>query len=313
MAKALYTQYGAFLRDRYGQRVQKISLNLDAGCPNRSRASPKFSGCAYCRVDSFTPAYCLEGAALEDQWRSGLAFFERKAPDQRFLAFLQTYSNLAGSCAEFEDILTCLFALPQIAGIVIATRPDIINNEKALLLKDVARRARSLGLKTFCVELGLQSFRPESLELMNRGHGIEASFNALELLADEVLEIGVHLIWGLPDEDAQYIRTQAKVVNSLPIRFLKIHHLQVLEGTAYELLWKAEAKRFPDWNPREYLELCIDFIEHIRPDLVIERFCNESPPNMVLHPSWYGLRNYTFSQWVEQGLQERGTWQGKYI
>lgn len=299
-----YHDYTRWSRARYGRRVQKISLNQNGTCPNRD-GTLGTGGCAFCRVDAFTPAYCFEGGDLAAQFAAGIAFFRAKYPDQGYFAYLQSYSNTYCHGEVLGQTLETLSKIEGCSGIIVATRPDLVGPGHASILGDWSERL------PLVVELGIESTLDRSLKLMNRGHDFAAVQKACYLLAREGVLLGGHIILGLPGESAEDLPGHAERLNNLPIGLLKIHHLQVLQGTPWASRWRSEPDFFPSLNPAGYVGLCADFLEMLRPDLAIERFANESPRELVLFPRWDGVKNFELAAMVSRELQDRSSFQGQ--
>lgn len=298
-----YHDYTRWSRAHYGRRVQKISLNQKAGCPNRD-GTKGTGGCSFCRVDSFTPDYCFSGLDLASQFSAGIQFFRSKYPDQAYLAYLQSYSNTYCQAQELSATLDSLSHAPGCSGIIVGTRPDLLSPEHAAVLGDWSEKTRLI------VELGIESTLDSSLLLMNRGHDFSAVEQATALLAREGVLIGGHIILGLPGESREEMISHASRLNNLPLGLLKIHHLQILDGTPWAEDLRTKPAMFPFLSPEEYVHLCADFLEWLRPDMVVERFANESPRELVLFPQWDGIKNYQLASMVARELEQRGSYQG---
>jgi len=294
-----YNDFSRWSRRFFGGRVQKLSVDTGGTCPHRQNGRGD-GGCAFCRVDAFVPAYCTPDASLLQQIEAGSIFFGRKYPDLSFLVFFQAYSN-GGNIVEQAKLA---LLRPGVVGVVIAMRSDVVDAKLAVELGNLAEQSFVL------VELGLQSGNDKSLRFMNRGHTVQAVYDACDLLAREGVRSAVHLIMGLPGESLDEMLGHARIVNELPVNQLKIHHLQVLEGTAFATVFRENPALFMNWDAQAYAGFCADFLTRLRPDLVIQRFANESPQDLVLHPRWDGIKNFELSRLVEAELWHRHAFQG---
>jgi len=299
-----YHDFSRWSRSSFGERIQKISVDIGKTCPNRD-GTIGTAGCAFCRVDSFVPSYCNAEQPAAEQVVQGMDFFRAKYPGQRYLVYFQAFSATHGDRKSLSSAIEEVLSVDGVAGIIVGTRPDLIDDAWASYFGELSERA------WVCVELGVQSSINQTLVDMNRGHDFSAVQKACARLAIQGVRIGAHLIFGLPGESPTDWNTHAQALNRLPILTLKIHHLQILKGTPYAVRFSKDSSQFPFFEPEEYVEWCADFLEQLRPDIVVERFCNESPPDMVVHPHWAGVRNYQISAMVSHVLARRGSWQGR--
>lgn len=298
----LYTDYTSYLRTKFGQPVQKISVNTGSTCPNRD-GSLGSGGCTYCNVNSIQPTYVKSTPGITEQLEKGIQFFSKRHKRQLFLAYFQSYTSTYGSevalIAQIEEAIT----YPLIVGIVISTRPDCVSEE---LVKYLVM----LNQKTYVsVEFGIESTDEETLKRINRCHTFDQAVESVNSLASEGIAVGGHLILGFPWESEDTMLMHAKRLSSIPLSFLKIHHLQILR---YTMLAKEHARNaFTLLTPEKYLDLIIHFLELLPPGLVIQRFLAEAPEKLLVAPRWGGIRNAHFATLVERELENRNSYQGR--
>lgn len=299
----LYNDYGEFLKRTAGVKVQKISLNAGFTCPNRDGSIGR-GGCTYCNNQTFNPAYCSTTKSVTEQLEEGKAFFARKYPEMKYLAYFQAYTNTYDSLehlkSKYEEALRC----PDVVGIVIGTRPDCMPNALLDYLEELNKRCLLI------VEYGIESANDETLRRINRGHTFAQSVKAIEATAARGIRTGGHIILGLPGESREKLLRQAREISRLPLTTLKLHQLQLIRGTQMAKEYLDNPATFHLFTADEYIDLAIDYIERLRPDLVLERFVSQSPPALVLAPKW-NLKNYQFTEKVKKRMRERQTWQGK--
>lgn len=294
-----YTDYSEYMSRFYGStKVQKISVNTGAGCPNRDGTIGK-GGCIYCNNASFTPAYCMEGGNVTQQLEKGKLFFARKYSDMKYLAYFQSYTNThRKSAAELETLYSEALQVPDITGLIIGTRPDCIDFETTEMLSAIGRDTPVF------VELGVETLHDETLRRINRGHDAQTSRDTICRLAAAGLHVGVHLIAGLPGEDkAMFIHT-LKEICTLPTESVKMHHLQVLKNTPLASMINDGEICVKDFSVEEYLDLCVETVKVIPRSIAIERFLASAPPGMVISPKW-GLKNYQFTNMLHNKLKNR--------
>ena len=280
--------YGDYLSSIFGnQKVQKISVDAGFTCPNRD-GTIGVDGCIYCRNDSFSPNYCDSRLGVMEQLEKGKKFFGRKYPEMKYLAYFQSYTGTYNkSIQDLEKIYKSALEVDGVIGLVIATRPDCISDEILELLKEISKTTEVF------IELGAESSHDSTLKLINRNHTWKDVENAVIKIADKALHCGLHLIAGLPGENRDMILKTVSRSIVLPIETIKLHQLQILKGTPLlQKLNKGEIS-VPDYSLEEYLELCAEIVKIVPENIIIERFLSQSPPEMVVSPSW-GLKNYEF-------------------
>lgn len=295
-----YNSFSKWIRERFPFRVQKISVDAGFSCPNRD-GSISSGGCSFCDNRTFNPSYCNRTLSIGQQISDGKAFFARKYPDMKYLAYFQAYSNTYADLdtirRRYEEALAC----DGVVGLVVGTRPDCISDE----LLDYLER---LNRQTFLtVEYGIESTCDATLERINRGHTFECSRRAIAATHDRGIITGGHIIVGLPGESAADIIRQAESISLTKLDILKIHQLQIIRGT--RLAEEYAAKPFHVFSVDEYIRTIGEYIQHLRKDIVIERFVSQSPKRLLLAPDW-GLKNYEFTNRLNNYLRERNIRQG---
>ena len=185
-----YNDFGAWIRRRFPFRVQKISVDAGFSCPNRDGKISR-GGCTFCDNHTFNPSYCNSCKSITEQLDEGKAFFARKYPDMKYLAYFQAYSNTYAPVPRLKQLYEEALSDEDVVGIVIGTRPDCLSPEILDYLEELNRR-------TFVI-VGIL--------------------------------VGVHIILGLPGEDREEILRQASVISDLPLDILKLHQLQIIKGT----------------------------------------------------------------------------------
>ena len=298
-----YNEYGLWLKELLGVKVQKISLNAGFTCPNRDgRVST--GGCTYCNNQTFNPDYCVTTKSITRQLEEGKHFFSRKYPDMKYLAYFQAYTNTYDSLqnlkAKYEEALS----VPDVIGLVIGTRPDCMPNDLLDYLADLNHRTFLI------VEYGIESIYDATLSRINRGHTHAQTADAVTRTAACGIRTGAHLILGLPGESREAILAEAGILSALPLTTLKLHQLQLIKGTRMAQEFAEQPSDFHLFTPDEYIDLVIDFIERLRPDLILERFVSQSPSSLLALPGW-GLKNHEFVDRLRARMQTRNAHQGR--
>ncbi len=290
-----YKDYAQYLNERFpGEKIQKISINAGFSCPNRD-GSIGSGGCIYCDNKSFTPSYCFESGSVSAQIEKGKKFFSKKYPRMKYLAYFQSFSNTFGDPGFLEDIYYEALNEKDVVGLIIGTRPDCIDNGILTLLKSINKEYPVF------VELGAESSWNTTLRLINRGHVWEKTVESVSSLHEAGLDVGLHLIMGLPGENEKMMLQTVKRVCSLPIDSLKFHHLQVLKGTKLHTMIEEKKIEIKPFDLNDYIDLCVKIINLVPPKIAIERFLASSPSESVISPKW-GLKNYEFVNMLHNRL-----------
>ncbi|RHJ93509.1 TIGR01212 family radical SAM protein [Parabacteroides bouchesdurhonensis] len=298
-----YKEFGDFLKDIFPYKVQKISINAGFTCPNRD-GSKGWGGCTYCNNQTFSPEYCVQEKSVSEQLEEGIHFFSRKYPEMKYLAYFQAYTNTYGELKSLIKKYEEALAYPNVAGIIIGTRPDCMPDD---LLNYFAK----LSKQTFVmIEYGVESTSDKTLQRINRGHTYAESETAIRKTADKGIYTGVHLILGLPGESREEILNHATILSGLPVTTLKLHQLQLIRNTRMVKEYAEHPEFFHLYSADEYIELVIDFMERLKPSIIVERFVSQSPKELLIAPDW-GLKNFEFTAKVNKRIAERGTWQGR--
>ncbi|WP_026475525.1 TIGR01212 family radical SAM protein [Alkaliflexus imshenetskii] len=298
-----YNDFSTYIRKLFNERVQKISIHAGFTCPNRD-GSKGTGGCTFCNNESFKPSYCQPAVSVSDQITKGISFFRARHPEAKFLAYFQAYTNTYGELSQLIDLYDEALTHSEVIGLIVGTRPDC-------LPPDVLDYFAALNKRTHVtIELGVESTSDITLNRVNRGHDFKSTRDAVTRLADMGISTGAHLILGLPGESREEMLMHASRISDLPINYLKVHQLQYVKGSQLGSAFLQNPENFRVFEVEEYVELVVDFLERVRPDIVMERFASQAPHNLLLAPKW-GLKNFEFVRLVDKRLSERDTWQGK--
>ncbi len=300
----VWNDYSSYIKKVFGQRVQKISVNAGFTCPNRDGTIGN-KACIYCTNKSFSPFYCKPEYSITEQLEKGISFFSPKYKAQKYMAYFQSFTNTYGDIEHLKKLYTEALSVKDVVGLVIATRPDCINEDIIKMLKDIVKE------KYLSIEFGAESTINKTLEFINRGHSYEQTIEAVNLTAKYDINTGLHIIIGLPDETEEDFYKHAKEISKLPIKTLKIHQLQVLKGTALQKVFTESPNRFFDLSLDNYIRVLINFIEILNPNIIIERFTSEAPKDLIIYPDWKGKKNFEVSHIVKSKMLSANTYQGK--
>ncbi len=320
-----FNSYNNYFTKQFGGRVQKISIDAGFSCPNRD-GKISMGGCTFCSNAAFNPSYCKPEKSIRQQIEEGIEFHQRRyRRANQYLAYFQAFSNTYKPLEELKriyaealepidsisplslarnDMGPKALETPRVIGIVIGTRPDIVNNCILQLLKEIQKTHYVM------LEYGVESIYDETLRRVNRGHDFATAEKAIRMTADYGIPCGAHFIFGLPGETKAMMLDAADVISRLPLTTVKFHQLQIFKDTPMAEEYLQHPENFHLFDLEEYIDFVIDFAERLNPDIVIERFAGEVPPRYLLSEPWMKLRNDEVLSRIEKRMKERNTYQG---
>ena len=302
-----FNSYAGYFRRLFGGRVQKLSVDAGFTCPNRDGTVGR-GGCTFCDNGAFTPSYCGGGKSVARQIAEGIDFHRnRYRTAQRYLVYFQSYSNTYAPPGRLRALYGEALAHPDVAGIVVGTRPDCMDGATLDLLCDIARD------RYVAVEYGIESTSDRTLRAVNRGHDFDCARRAVERTAARGLPVGAHFILGFPGETDEQLVGQTERINALPLTTVKFHQLQVFRDTPMAAEYDSDPGRFRFWAVEEYIDLFVEILRRLRPDLVVERFASEAPPRYHYGRNWGLIRNEQLWALLEKRLAERNAYQGEFL
>lgn len=300
-----FNSYSNYFKKQFGGRVQKISIDAGFSCPNRDgRIST--GGCSFCSNAAFNPSYCQPEKSIRQQIEEGIKFHQRRyRRANQYLAYFQPFSNTYKPLAELKRIYSEALEVPSILGIVIGTRPDLIDEAILQHLNEIQKTHYVM------LEYGVESVYDETLKRVNRGHNFATAERAIRMTADYGIPCGAHFIFGLPGETKAMMLDAADIISRLPLTTIKFHQLQIFKDTKISEEYQLHPEHFQLFDLEEYIDFVIDFAEHLHPDIVIERFAGEVPPRYLVSEPWMKLRYDAVLSRIEKRMEERGSWQGR--
>lgn len=297
-----YRGYADFLERNFTCKVQKVPVDAGFTCPNRD-GKLRRGGCIYCNNSSFTPAYCDPTLPVDEQIEAGKRFLSHKYPHMHYLAYFQAYTGTYAPVERLRELYTQALAVPDVVGLLVATRPDCLSIETIALLKELRRRTFVM------VELGVETFNNATLSLVGRGCVASCAVATLLRLGAAGIPVCAHLILGLPGEEVSDIEHSVEVLSDLPVDVVKFHQLQVLRGTS--LARNLDRYRhMMHFTLPQYVELCAHLLTRLNPAIAVERFVSEAPQNMVVTPRW-GVRPQQVMLAVEDYMTKKKLHQGQ--
>ena len=290
--------------DRYGMRLQRLTLDGGFTCPNRD-GTLGTGGCTFCDNAAFHPGY-TKGKTILEQIEAGIRFHaERGRKADGYLAYFQAFSNTYAPLSVLKGRYETALSHPAVKGIVIGTRPDCVNAEKL----DYLASLRDSGAIVE-VEYGIETVYDQTLLRVHRGHDFACIEIAIKETAKRGIPVGGHVILGLPGETREMLLEEAGILSALPLTSLKFHQLQIIKGTQIEKEFADKPEDFLRMGPDEYVDLLVDILERLSPETAIGRIASSVPPAYTDAP-WGLLKHDELLRRLEARMEERNTWQGR--
>ena len=286
-------------RGKYAERIQKIPLDAGASCPNRDGTLSR-SGCLFCNPEGSGSGLGLSGLGLEAQWLHWRAHYLHKGKSRLFIAYLQSFSNTYGPIERLAEVLESLHKLPDMIGLSVGTRPDCIDPAKVQLL--AAQPWPELWL-----ELGAQSCHNDTLKRINRGHSRECTEEAVNMAANQGLQVCLHLMAGLPGETKSAFLDSVRWANTLPIQGVKLHNVYISHNSP--LAAEHTQGLYTPLEQAAYVDMAAEALCLLRPDIIVHRATAAPAPGELLLPDWAN-RNWHTENLIVQRLKAANKHQG---
>ncbi|MBP3846967.1 TIGR01212 family radical SAM protein [bacterium] len=294
-----YNQFSAYLKNRFGAKVYKITIDAGFSCPNRDGTISK-GGCIFCDDSgSFSQAHS-NLLSIENQVEEGIKTLSARFKAQKFMSYFQAYTNTYKPVAELEKIYRASLNHPDIIGISIGTRPDCVDEEKLNLISDISKDYYTW------LEYGLQSTHDKTLLKINRGHSYDCFLRAYEKTKEKGINVCVHVIFGLWESRDEILQTAQRLAD-LKIDGIKIHMLCALQGTKLAKMY--ENKEIDFMNEDEYVSLVCDFLEILPPGTTIHRLAGNGYRKTLIAPRWLGAKLDCLNK-IDREFLKRNSYQG---
>ncbi|MDY6916324.1 MAG: TIGR01212 family radical SAM protein [Candidatus Cloacimonadota bacterium] len=287
----IYT-YSDYLKKKFGEKVFRVGLSTGIPCPHRIATG----GCIFCDPQTFTGDYIRKVLSVQDQLNEIVPIIQKSCGKVKLLAYFQDETSTAGEIAVLKEKFQSALNFPDVLGLVVSTRPDYINVDIVKMLKQLE--------KPVTIEIGLQSVHNSSLEFLNRGHNFSQVDEAIQLCGENGLEVGVHLIMGIPGENFEDMKKTISYINDNEyIKLLKFHNLIVYKGTKLEKIISKEEII----NIDRYIDLMTNLLGYLRGEKVITRlFTSNISPNQVAMGNEVGNKtkwmNYLRKKMIAKGI-----------
>ena len=298
-----YRSLDYMLRERFGEKVYKVTLNGGMSCPNRD-GTLGTRGCIFCSEGGSGDFAADVSLSVTEQIESQIALLSAKRPIQKYIAYFQAYTNTYAPVEYLRKIFKEAMSHPGIVALSVGTRPDCLGEEVLDLLEELNR------IKPVWIELGLQTIHEKTAQYIRRGYRLSCFDQAVENLRKRNIEVIVHTILGLPGESREEILETMRYLNKKDIQGIKLQLLHVLKGTdlAYDYL----AGRFQVYEREEYLALLIECLENLDPEIVIHRITGDGPKDLLIAPLWASRKREVLNLLHHQ-MKEQNSYQGKSL
>jgi uncharacterized protein len=296
-----YNFFGDYLWDKYHTQILKLPIDARLSCPNRDGAIGK-RGCIFCAKDGSASHTTTGFIDITSQMQNAKNSFRRSDAKTRYIAYFQAYSNTYAPVDKLKILYDTALLDKEVIGVMISTRPDCLSDEVLELISSYKKDNFELWL-----EIGMQTAHDTSLKFLNRCHTHEQTRDAILRAAALDIPICVHIILGITYETWENMMQTAIEISSLPVNGVKLHHLQIIKDTMIEELYKNN--RVPMMSFREYISAICDFLERLRPDILIHRLIGDRGVDMIVAPRW-GLHKGAVLKAIEDEFLKRATYQG---
>ena len=289
-----------YYKNRFNEKVFKVSLNAGFTCPNID-GTVGYGGCIYCSKTGSGEFAGNKEDAIEKQFNDIKNMMLNKWPKAKYIGYFQARTNTYAPVEQLKNLYERILKQDNVIGLNIATRPDSITDECLDYLTE-------LNKKTYLtIELGLQTTKEETSKLINRCHSLECFENMVKKLRERNIDVVVHIINGLPYETKDDMLNTVKYLNQLDIQGIKIHMLSITKNTPIETMYKQE--KFKVLTKEEYIDIVIDQLELLRPEIVINRITGDPKYDELIEPEWL-VKKFCVLNDIDKEMVRRNTYQG---
>ena len=289
------------MKQRFGEKVYRLSLNGGMTCPNRDGTAGT-GGCIFCSAGGSGDFAAPAVLPISEQLRMQKELIAKKRPVHKYIAYFQAYTNTYALISYLRPLFLDAIRHHGVVALSIGTRPDCLGDDVLALLSELNT------IKPVWVELGLQTIHADTAAYIRRGYPLSTFETAVQKLHARHLEIIVHTILGLPGESPERMLATIDYLNHQPIQGIKLQLLHVLKGT--DLADDYLAGKFQTLSREEYLDLQISCLEHLSPDLVIHRVTGDGPKDLLIAPLWSSAKRSVLND-LHHLMKVRNTWQGR--
>ena len=292
-----------YYKNRFGEKIFKVSLNAGFSCPNMDGTIAS-GGCIYCSKTGSGEFAGNKEDSIEKQFIEIRDMMHKKWKDAKYIGYFQARTNTYAPVEELKKVYEKVLSFDNVVGLNIATRPDSITDECLEYLDDLNKRTY------LTIELGLQTTNEKTTKLINRCHTLECFENMVKKLRERNIDVVVHIIDGLPYETKEDMLNTVKYLNKLDIQGIKIHMLSIIKETPLEKLYEKE--HFKVLTKDEYIDIVIDQLELLRPEIVIHRITGDPKLDELVEPNWL-VKKFCVLNDIDKEMVRRDTYQGAKV
>ena len=290
-------------KEKYHDKVIKVSLNAGFTCPNID-GKVGYGGCIYCSKSGSGDFGGDITKSLSEQFDEIKETLSKKWPSGKYIAYFQAHTNTYAPLSILKEKYESVLKKENVIGIAIATRPDAIEDEVLDYLEELNKNT------DVTVELGLQTIHEDTAKLINRCHSLNQFEEMVKKLRKRNIEVVVHIINGLPYETKEMMIETVKYLNHLDINGIKIHMLNIVKDTPLATLY--QEKKFKVLSKEEYIDIVIQQLEYLRPEIVIHRITSDPDPKNLIEPAWL-IKKFCVLNDIDKEMKKRNTYQGKKL
>jgi len=292
--------FNDYLQSTFGQKVYKVSVDAGFSCPNLD-GKLSDAGCVFCNNKAFSFFTKNKDFSLEEQIAQGIDYARRRFKAKKYIIYYQSFSNTYGDLDFLKKQYSVIKKFNDVVGLAISTRPDCIDEAKLDLIESFSR-----DYKVY-IEYGLQSVYDKTLNCLNRNHSFVDFSKAIELTANRNINIGVHIILGLPNENKEACLKEARILSKLPIWGIKFHCLHVVKDTSLERIY--QKGEFKPISEDEYVDRLVSFLEILPRNWVVLRLVSDAQKGLLICPDWVNRKQEVIKK-IEAEFARRKTYQG---
>ena len=291
------------LKSMFGEKVYKAALNGGFTCPNRD-GKLDTRGCIFCSAGGSGDFAAPATLSITEQINTAIEGISRKTNADKFIAYFQAFTNTYGPMEKMRSLFTEAVTHPKTAILSVATRPDCLSDDVLKLLGELNQ------IKPVWVELGLQTIHEETARWMRRGYELSVFDQAVKRLRDHGITVIVHVILGLKNENREMILETVRYLNKMDIQGVKLQLLHVIQGT--DLANEYRSGELSVFTMKEYVDLVIDCLEHLSPEIVVHRLTGDGPSELLMAPGW-STRKREVLNLIHHEMKVRDSYQGKQL
>ncbi|MGM9974506.1 MAG: TIGR01212 family radical SAM protein [Clostridiaceae bacterium] len=297
-----YHSLNYFLREKFGEKIFKISLDGGFSCPNRD-GTVSHGGCIFCSERGSGDFAGSRDFSIDKQFSDIKLMMNKKWKQGKYIAYFQAYTNTYAPVEVLREKYQEAIRQEGVVGLAIATRPDCLGEEVLDLLEEISKKLY------LWVELGLQTAKDSTAKLINRGYNREVFEEAVKNLRLRGIDVVVHTIFGLPEESSEDMLETVKYISKLPIQGVKFHLLHLMEGTPIVKLYEQGRLKF--MSQEEYIELICKSITLLPEDIVVHRLTGDAPRELLIGPMW-SLKKWEILNAIDNTLKDNNWYQSLY-